>query len=311
MEQISLATIKDFEKRTWAMKRYAAERWGVEVPCPVRFVVNPYYGCSIRCPYCYVWFDKKIPTIKPGFRKALKHDICRAKKMGMCNLTVEVSSSTDPFQKLENLAGDSLFAVDELLKAGFIVVIVTKNPKILLEEKYRHLLRNERLFIDVTITGLESQSLSGIITVNEELSEKEKIDVVATIIAQEKKAVRVRIDPIVPNFVGVNGQTEIRLANLVKKLSQIGVKLIISKTLRLNAGLSDESLNLLGQYYKKNGVLIGENYILNKGLRKELLKPIFESCKNYSVAFCPCCDEDVFASERVNNCYVANEVRQL
>lgn len=310
MDNDFIDKINDFEKRSWAIKRYVAERWGLEVPCPMRLVVNPYHGCSIRCAYCYVWFDKKQAKNKPGFRKALMHDIERAKEFGINNLTVEVSSSTDPFQKLEEEAGDALFAIDQLLAGGFKVVIVTKNPKMLLDPRYIHLLDNKNVFIDVTITTLENKTISGKMIATEELSTDEKIITVTDII-NHGKDVRVRIDPVIPTITGVVGQTKEAIDNLIKRMADGGAKLIISKTLRLNAGLPDTSLKVLIDYYKKNGKLVGENYILNKSLRRDLLNTIFESCQKYNIAFCPCCDYDSFSSEKTQVCHVAEESKQF
>jgi DNA repair photolyase len=303
---VLLDRIKEFEKRSWAIKRYASERWGDKAPCPIRFVVNPYHGCSIRCSYCYVWFDKDRNQTKNNFRKALIHDIKRAKEFGVNHLAVEVSSSTDPFQEIEKTQKDALFAIKELLKAGFKVIIVTKNPKILLQKEYIHLLDDKNVFLDITITSLEKLNIQGTVIKSEELTTKEKIDAISKII-ERGKLVRVKVEPIIPSFSGVRGQSSKEIEKLIEDLSVAGVKLVIAKTLRLNAGLPESSLQALLSFFKENGNLIGENYVLNDSLRQKLLEPVIKNCQKNNISFCPCCDDDVFKGENVCNCYVDGE----
>lgn len=72
--------------------------------------LNPYTGCSIGCSYCYVrempvslfregewgnWVD-----VKKGAANLLKKELRRAKAKG--NVTIFMSSSTDPYQPIEH-----------------------------------------------------------------------------------------------------------------------------------------------------------------------------------------------------------------
>lgn len=72
--------------------------------------LNPYIGCSIGCSYCYVrempvslfregewgnWVD-----VKNGAANLLKKELRRAKAKG--NVTIFMSSSTDPYQPIEH-----------------------------------------------------------------------------------------------------------------------------------------------------------------------------------------------------------------
>ncbi len=71
--------------------------------------LNPYTGCSFGCSYCYVrempvslfregewgnWVD-----VKNGAANLLKKELYRAKAKG--NVTIFMSSSTDPYQPIE------------------------------------------------------------------------------------------------------------------------------------------------------------------------------------------------------------------
>ncbi len=72
--------------------------------------LNPYTGCSFGCSYCYV---RKMPValfregewgnwvdVKNGAASLLKKELHRAKTKG--NVTIFMSSSTDPYQPIEH-----------------------------------------------------------------------------------------------------------------------------------------------------------------------------------------------------------------
>lgn len=313
-EKLSNAEIAEeltnFEKKSWAIKVYAAERWGDSVPCPLRLVVNPYYSCSHKCAYCYVWSNKDKITEKTGFRKALLIDIAKSKKYNLSSYAIELSTSTDPFQPIELDKGESLFAIEELLKNNFKIVLVTKNPRLLLHEKYVHLLKEQKLFIDVTITSLKEGTPEGGMLNYIGPSGTEKLQAVKEIIALGKD-VRVRIDPVVPSIDKFKGQSKEDLIDLTKKLAEIGVKLIITKTMRLSKGMPQPIIDNYYEYYKKNGILTGTTYILSKEVRRNLLLPIYTECQRNNVKFCPCCDVDAFADESVATCRVDDEPSTL
>ncbi|MDP2860839.1 MAG: radical SAM protein [bacterium] len=302
--------LEDFEKRSWAIKVYTAERWGNTIPCPLRLVVNTYHSCQHKCGYCYVWSLKESITPRSGFRKALFHDIERGKQYGISSFTVEMSASTDPLQPIEKDFGESLFAIKELLGNGFKVLIVTKNPALLLNDAYRWLLKEPSLSMDVTITSLREGSSKGSILNNNGPSAADKVKTIKTIIDQGK-LVRVRIDPVVPHVKNFRGQSEEDLKELVGELAKAGVKLIISKTMRLCRGMPKPVVEAYYDYYKSKGKLLGSNYILATDIRRKMLSPIYEACRQKNISFCPCCDVDVFAEDNIATCSVEGETALL
>ena len=64
---------------------------------------------------------------------------------------------------------------------------------------------------------------------------------------------------------------------------------------------------MLLDYYKENGSLVGNHYVLSPRVRKEMLLPIYQACEQYGVKFCPCFDVDVFDKEKTYSCHVPNE----
>lgn len=298
--------LANFEKRSWALKVFEGERWGNKIPCPLRLTTNTYFSCEHKCAYCYVWTNKKETSIRPGFRKSLQHDINRAGTLGINSYVVELSASTDPFQPSEAKYGESLFAITELLKAGFKVLIITKNPGLLLTDGYEHLLNDKNLFIDVSIASLYEGTKKGGLLNNNGPSSTKKIASVKEITGKGKE-VRVRIDPIIPTLNTFKGQDEQELKELVKILSGSGVNLIISKTMRLSMGMPKPIIENYLPFYKKNGTLVGSTYILNPEIRKKMLSPIYDACRQNGIKFCPCCDFDVFNRENVSSCRVNGE----
>jgi len=293
-----------FEKRSWAMKPYAAFRWGSGMPCPVRLVVNTYKGCDFKHKYCYVWQKCGKSKPKEGFRKSLKHDIKRAKESGLDKLVAMVSSSTDPFQEIEKEHRETQFALKELLDNGFKVLIMTRNPKMLLEKEYLEFARNKNLFIDVSIPSLhennpESFFFGTVPKLEETLKAIKKLSAMG-------KDVRVKIEPVVPSVNGIQGQTEEELDELVGRLKAAGVKLVISKAMRLNEDVPKPIYDKLIAYYKKNGFKQGINLVLSKEKRKELLQPVLNACKKHKMPFCGCVETGTF-SEKTSKCLCRGE----
>jgi len=297
--------IIQYEKRSWAMKPYAAFRWGKSMPCPIRFVVNPYKGCDFKHKYCYVWYKYKHAGPKQGFRKSLKHDIQRAKRFGLGDFFVMVSSSTDPFQPIERKYKDTLFALKELLDNGFPILIMTRNPGMLLEKEYFKLTENPNLFIDVTIASLHENDPKSVFY-GSVPSMSETIKAIKKL-TKMGKSVRIKIEPIVPSVNGIQGQTKEELWELIKILKDAGVKMIISKTMRLNEEVPPFMYKKLIDYYKKNGYREGINLVLKKPIRKGLLMPVFEACKHYKIPFCSCVETGIFPEKETVPCLCKGE----
>lgn len=277
--------ITRFDKRSHALKTYAAGRWGEEMPCPLRLVANPYKGCGYHCKHCYVWSSCR-PKAREGFAKALPHNIARAKREGFGGCPVIMSPSTDPLQPLELKEQLTLFALRELLAADFQVIVMTRNPSLLLEKQYLEMTLNERLFVDVSIPSItegdpRSIFVSGAPSVNERL-------IAIGRLSDLGKYVRVKIDPIVPSLKGlVSGQTEQDLWELVGLLKEAGCRMVVAKTLRMNDDVPANLCSLL-EYYKANGIQEGINWVLPPKIRRGLLRPLVEACRHHGVLFCPC-----------------------
>ncbi|MEM0056952.1 MAG: DUF1848 family protein [Candidatus Geothermarchaeota archaeon] len=262
--------------------------------CPLRLEVNVYVGCAYQCKYCYSRayirnFDK--PRCKPNFEKNLAEDVKRALEMGLNELPVNISNSCDPFQPLENKYKHSLFAMKLLIENNFHLIVLTKNPSKLLKHEYLNALDPKKAFIEVTITKLNSWIFEP-----RAPSSLERIKAIADLI-KLGFTVCVRIDPIIPCFKGVPGQTPSEINALIEKLYNVGVKVVIGKCLRLTSAIAAKYPDFyysLKPYYVANGVWINNYYDLKDEIKRQLHAPIYRACSEYNMLYFTCLDKVSF-----------------
>jgi DNA repair photolyase len=226
------------------------------------------------------------------------HDIERAQKLSLDGTITMVSSSTDPFQPIEKTVRDSHFAIKQLLANNFPVLIMTRNPGMLLEQEYVELTKNPKLFVDVSIASLHENSLAP--PINERLTAIKSLSAMG-------KLVRVKVDPIVPIVDGVKYQTEKELNEIVRLSKEAGSQMIIAKTMRLNDDVPEGIRHVLADYYQKSGSRSGINLVLSVEARKRLITPVINACTEYGIPFCPCVDLDSLSDERTVCCIVIGE----
>ena len=136
---------------------------------------------------------------------------------------------------------------------------------------------------------------------------KEKLAAIETLISLWKQ-VRIKIEPIVPTTDQILWQSFDDIRTILEDVRKIGIKKIISKTIRINKEIPLPIYNNLIWYFTLNGYKEGENFILNKDSRRRLLQPVFDWCNALWLEFCPCCDDDVFDEKDVSTCLVDEEV---
>jgi len=290
--------LEDFDKRGWTLKPY--KLWGPEKPCPPRLVVNVYKGCAFAHTYCYI---SGCARAQKGFREHLTKRIAAAKKAGLEKTLVILSSSTDPFQPIEQKQRDSLFALDALLTAGFPVLVMTRNPQMLREKEYEKVTGNPNLYVDVSVPSLQENNPQSIFysAITPPLDET---FAAMRGLAASGKYVRVKIEPVVPTTGEIEGQTPEEIGEIVRRSKEAGVQQVISKTMRMNDDVPARLRQALWSYYQANGE--EEHYgrttnlVLRPGLQEALLRPVFEACREYGMPFCACVDADVF--QRAASC---------
>ena len=122
--------------------------------------MNPYYGCTHRCIYCYVpmvihYEDPTRPwgtfaEEKRGFHELLLEQAPRKRD----RRPVFVSSSCDPYQPLEKRAGLTRRCLELLIHEGYPISILTKNP---LVTRDMDLLVKNNVEVGLTVTTDDEQ----------------------------------------------------------------------------------------------------------------------------------------------------------
>jgi DNA repair photolyase len=290
--------MKKMERKGWSLKPY--KLWGPNKPCPPRLVVNVYRGCDYSHKYCYI---SGCARPHDGFRKHLLDRIEEAKRIGLDDILVIVSSSTDPFQPIEKERKDSLFAIDSLLSNGFSVLVMTRNPKAVLEKEYQGVLRNPRLFIDVSIPSMHENDPDSVFYSPTSPLLDETFAAIKDLTCLGKH-VRVKIEPIIPTVGRIRGQTREELDEIVRCAKDAGAKGIISKTMRLNKHVPKFMHEALIGYYQTNGIKESYgntvNLILRPELRRQLLQPLSDACREHDLPFCACVDASVIPEKTVS-----------
>jgi len=208
--------------------------------CRRRLTVNIYKGCGWRthgdaadwrCLYCYAVSTTRVedlhhPRPKEDFRRRLDRDLKRYRRSHLPKYPVYLSSNSDPFQILEEWHGHALYTLRRLGEEGYPIILMTKNPGMLLKPGYLEAVAQSRSVVEVTIPFLDGRFEPGA------PSPLSRIRAVRELVGVGLR-VLARVDPIIPTFGRVQGQTREELWSLVGRLAEAGVSHVISKVLHL------------------------------------------------------------------------------
>ena len=120
----------------------------------LRWCANIYVGCYHNCGYCYVngYSQNNVgisPHTKKNFKKCALKDIMDIKAFGVPDAPLHISNSTDPLQAgLEDEHRHTLFMLQQVLANRELftsIVILTKNPVILLTDDYLPIITKPRM----------------------------------------------------------------------------------------------------------------------------------------------------------------------
>lgn len=188
------------------------------------YSLNPYYGCSYSCVYCYApnftpnleissrWGE--AVAVKVNLIEVLKEEVRRLRRG-----TVGVSTITDPYQPVEAIYGLTRSSLEVLLKENFKVSVQTKSPLILrdldLLSKFR-----EKVDVGFTITTLDPNV--------SELLEPKAPPPVGRLKAIRKVKERgieswIFLGPIVPNY------NDEGIEEVISKASELGSRVIYDR----------------------------------------------------------------------------------
>ena len=119
-----------------------------EFPSGHRYCINVYTGCEHDCQYCYV---TGYSAAQPNRKNRFRHDLCKdLEALDAHNVPpapVHLSNSTDPLQPLERQHRHTLFVLEKLAEHRnrfTTVTLLTKNPAVLMDDRYVQALRRLR-----------------------------------------------------------------------------------------------------------------------------------------------------------------------
>lgn len=274
-----------YDKTALVMRRFNPFESRLSFGCPPLFCINTYVGCAYRCAYCYAWWQKGFDRVRPkaDFKRKLDQDIERALKVGLKDLPVSISNSTDPFQPIEAEFGHTLYALSSLKAHGFNVILLTKNPAKLLEPEYRRAVDPARTWVQVTIpyppSGKDPHPLRSALDPGAPGVEDRLVGIAGLV--RLGFQVSVQIDPVIPRTEDFPGQSAEDIARLFNVLEAAGVRFVTSKPLKLVGALAKTSPTLykaLRPFYRQHGQWKGTCSRLDRQVVVELLLPIYEEC---------------------------------
>jgi DNA repair photolyase len=275
--------------------------------CPLRLRVNVYKGCAYQCRFCYVRNKEDEPRIFSRnigkYLEKLEKDIKKAKELGLNNLSVMVSCSTEPFQPLEITHRHTREVLGLLADEGFSLVIMTQNPSMLLEDEYLKIIKKTTSVVEVTIPSLTTEGIfqTGAPSPEERFKSLQGL-------VTEGIPVRLRLDPIVPSCKG-SIQNEDEIEEIIKRFAEIFNKasdeikkdmMVIANVMVLNndvleklKGLDATLASKYQCFYKKNGYEYEREdgikmLVLNREIQEKLLLPVINICREKEVPLCTC-----------------------
>jgi DNA repair photolyase len=136
------------------------------VRMPFTWTINPYRGCEFACKYCYARYTHEFMELRDGadfeqkiYVKEHAADLLRQElrhvKPGE---EIAIGTATDPYQPAERRFEVTRAILEELARhAGLELGIVTKSNLVLRDiDVLQQVARNNRLFVNVTITTLKT-----------------------------------------------------------------------------------------------------------------------------------------------------------
>ncbi|RKZ03877.1 MAG: radical SAM protein [Candidatus Hydrothermota bacterium] len=246
--------------------------------CPLKYSLNPYTGCALRCHYCYI-----TAYIPDAFRARPKVRLLSRVERDLAKidlqLPIAISNSTDPYQPLERVRGDTGAVLRLIGSAGGKVIITTKSDLVLRD---LDLLSSMRAAVMITITGLSAE-LSRKMEPGAPLPEC-RLRALCEL-RGARVPVGVRLDPLIP---GVNTDRE-GLLRLLDRLAEYSLHVTAStykpradNWKRMKAAFGDR---LRDRDYSER---VGRTRYLRRQMREELLSWLKEEVEKRGMTYATC-----------------------
>lgn len=248
--------------------------------CPEKLTLNPYTGCSHQCVYCYV--SSYIPNF---FRcRPKKNLIPRLEKEAskLKGELISIANSSDPYPYLEVTLGLTRACLHILSKHKCKLQLVTKST---LVTRDIDILQKTPSMVSMSISA-EGDKIAKSLEPFAPPPQK-RLEALEKLV-QNGIPVSARIDPIIP-FLNDDP------ARLVKKLALVGVSHIICSTYkakydnwkRFTQAFPTLAKSLQPLYFEK-GERIGQNFYLQKVMRRAIVKKVKKLVENEGIEFSSC-----------------------
>ncbi len=255
--------------------------------CPEKYSFNPYTGCSHKCLYCY-----SSSYIKDFFHSRIKRNVLGFFRRDLLKIPegslIELSSSTDPYQGLEEkfqVSRKSLETLLEMKRKKFRVLIVTKSN---LVRRDIDLLREINVAVTITITTLDPKLSSKL---EPGAPKPEKRITALRELKENSIPIAVRLDPVIP-FLTDNPEN---LKEVVEAASSAGATQIISSTYKVKRDNFERMIKVFPELKDKwreayfvEGVKIKNYHYLSIRLRRKLMVTVKAFADKYKVRFSSC-----------------------
>ena len=294
-----------------------------DFPSGDRYCINVYAGCSHKCKYCYAQgYEPNQAKCKDNFKKKLLKDLAEIEEFNLPAAPLHLSNSTDPLQPIEQQQKLTLYTLQQLprYRQYFTsVVILTKNPSILLEPEYMAVLKElAKLPEDHSHKSFFDNNSEPTLRIEASLAFSNQNDANfydpgAPSIANRMEALKLlrqndipvvlRIDPLLPrnplpdgkflaDFQLPDSQSLFALEELVKFAAKNGVLHIVYSVAKIVAPrykpIPEVIKQLKGvyEYVAKPDKLIfrGGSWRLPQTIaQKKIVKPFLEICDSYGM----------------------------
>jgi DNA repair photolyase len=284
----------------------------------LRWCINIYVGCQHNCGYCYVNVYSQdnvgiAPHAKAGFETKLKKDIQEIKSFGIPAVPLHMSNSTDPLQEALELHHRhtllTLQMIAEYRELFTSVVLLTKNPKILIDERYLSIITDPgtRPFtVQITCAFWRDEIRSFYEPNAPTVSDRLKT---LKFLASKGVDVELRIDPLFPSsrieestrkhkafpYYGIpEAQTKEDIISLIRYAKNEGAKAIIAKPLKVPISKrAQQCKNWFGIIYQDANApnkrrVRGGSWRLPDNYQKMLFSTVSDACEDEGIKIKHC-----------------------
>jgi len=271
-----------------------------------RFLINPYNGCSISCPYCYArgfrwgyfdFFDRYgVATVWEDFDKVVAAQL-DAIDVAACGY---LSPVTDPFQALNKRYRLAEKIIKVFVERNIPIEFITKGR--LPDEAIELIARQEHSFGQVSITTAR-EKLRKILSPGpgaarvEELFDNIKRITSATYTNGRNVFAVCRIDPVFPFITDSKAEIE----EIIVRAKEAGARHIIGSCLDIPMRLKVRVMKLLYKlnpsppipYEKLYCEVIDGYYHADINYRRDLFSMMRQLCQEHGLSFALCMEYEL------------------